>query len=132
MSLRNYKSITPEVYKKVLDYFYNNNDNRTSVISNELYLNVNCVNYILDMHLKYKNNAYVDESTHRKKKKPIKIRVYDWTHTLIGEFKSYKDAISHLGISRNSLEYKFRKENSHQVSIFHNRINKLYTYVKII
>ena len=62
MTTRIYTKITPEMAKKVLDYFYNYDDNRTNVIAKRLNLKHNLVNYILDLHLKYKKNAYISEN----------------------------------------------------------------------
>ncbi len=60
MTTRIYTKITPEMIKKVLDYFYNYNDNRTIVIAKRFNINYHLVNYILDVHLKYKANYYVN------------------------------------------------------------------------
>ena len=56
---RVYNKITPETADKILIYFYNNNDNRSTVIAKELKLPTHFVNYVLDIHLKYKKNAYI-------------------------------------------------------------------------
>jgi ABC-type transporter lipoprotein component MlaA len=56
-----YNKITPKMADKVLTYFYNNEDNRSSVIAKKLKVKEHFVNYILDIHLSYKKNAYVIE-----------------------------------------------------------------------
>ena len=59
---RIYTTITPEMAEDVLKYFYSHNDNRSTVIAKALNLKHFTVNYILDVHLSYKKNAYVYES----------------------------------------------------------------------
>ena len=48
--------ITPQQVDSVLKHFYNNDDNRSSVIAKKLNIQLHNVNYIIDLHLSRKKN----------------------------------------------------------------------------
>ena len=91
--------------ENVLNYFYSNNDNRTSVIAKNLDVPLDHVNYILDIHLKYKKNAYISEIIYKGSNVPkMKLKVYEGK-LLIGEFKSYYDAEKKLKLPYGYISY---------------------------
>jgi hypothetical protein len=130
------KGITPKMVDKVINYFYNNHDNRSSVISKDLRIKTYTVDYILDVHLSYKKNAYIDsKSKHNRVNKidlrgnKTKVLVYDAiTNEFIGKFKSLTSAENTLELSRCSISRSLR--NKKTCIIHHYKINKRYKYVK--
>jgi hypothetical protein len=128
--------ITPKLVEKVLHYFYNNHDNRSSVIAKHLRIKTYTVDYILDVHLSYKKNAYIDsKSKHNRINKidlrgnKTKVLVYDAiTNEFIGKFKSLTSAENTLSLSRSSISRNLRGKNN--CIIHHYKINKKYKYVR--
>ena len=129
MKSRCYTKITSSKVENVLNYFYNNNDNRTSVIAKNLNVPLSHVNYILDIHLKYKKNAYISEIIYEGGNVPkMKLKVYE-DKLLIGEFKSYYDAEKKLKIPMSSIARYLQFDG--ETTINHYKIKKRYTYIKI-
>ena len=120
--------ITPEQVDDVLNYFYNNNDNRSSVISKVLNIKLWKVDYIIDFHLSLKEN-YISEPLKVQKtihKNSKSIIVTDDDNNFIGEFISIKECSKQLNVNHCSISNFLRGFNSGKFIKHHN--GKTYNY----
>jgi len=97
--------ITPNEVEDVLHYFYNNHDNRSSVISKNLNIKLRSVNYIIDLHLSRKKNyngkpINNNKTRHKNSKKVI---VYDHDNNFIGEYDSIRKCANKLGVNEGCI-----------------------------
>ena len=103
------KHITPEEGEAVLNYFYNNNDNRSGVISKVLKLPLRKVNYILDLHISRKKNYNGEPLNKVKHVIPNRksIAAYDEQDNLLGEFTSIISCGKELGVNPGCISKYF-------------------------
>jgi len=132
MNSRLYTNITPKIAESVLQYFYTNNDNRSTVIAKALGIKLHYVDYIIDIDLKYKRNSYVDlyNSIKYESVKRTKLKVYE-ADTLIGSYTSYVDAEKDLKLPKHII-YKYLQNGLEINTRYHTKLKKTYTYVKVI
>ena len=103
--------ITPQEVEDVLNYFYNNNDNRSGVIAKKLNISVSKVNKIIEVHLSHKRNYMPSKKVEPPKRgnyknmKPLKVYEND---ILIGEFASHKLAGDRLGVPHGTISKGIR------------------------
>jgi len=97
--------ITPNEVEDVLHYFYNNHDNRSSVIAKNLNLKLRSVNYIIDLHLSKKRN-YMGTPINRSKTRHNnrkRVIVHDHEDKFIGEYESIIECAKELGVNEGCI-----------------------------
>ena len=99
--------ITPEQTDKVLNYFYNNNDNRSSVIAKALNIKLHFVNYIIDLDLSKKSNYMGNPVVHGSKEfhgNCKKIIVYDENNEIVDTFSSIRKCAKELNVTPHTIK----------------------------
>ena len=99
--------ITPTQVDSVLNYFYNNNDNRSSSIAKALNIKLHFVNYIIDLHLSKKSNYMGNPIIHGSKEHHgncKKIIAYDANDDIIATFASIKKCSKELNVTPHTIK----------------------------
>ena len=120
--------ITPNEVEDVLYYFYNNHDNRSSIIAKNLGVKLRSVNYIIDLHLSRKKNYMGVKPNYNqfKKEKGKKVAVYDDDNNFIGEYESLRQCANELNVNEGCISKFIRGYHSNGY-VNHNN-GKKYSY----
>jgi len=121
--------IDQDEYNLVINYFNNNNDNRTSAISRILGFSTQKVSFYIDYYLSRKANYMGDvifcNGESPKNANPNEVLVYEFGK-LIDIFQSISDAERKLGLSHDCV--KMHGEN--EKTINHTKLNRKLTYIR--
>lgn len=117
--------------EQILQYFYNNHDNQSSVIAKKFNLTLRFVDRIIDADLSQKQNAYKEPFVYVKQRKFIadKVLVLDENDEVLGRFKTYSACAKEMGIYPSHLTYIF--ESGDKRTIYHKKQNRTLTYIKL-
>ena len=99
--------ITPQQVDSVLKYFYNNDDNRSSVIAKKLNVKLHFVNYIIDLHLSKKRNYMGNPVVHGSKEfhgNCKKIIAYNENNEIVATFPSIKKCAKELNVTPHTIK----------------------------
>ena len=107
--------ITPEQVDNVLNYFYNNNDNRSTIIAKELNIKLHSVDYIIDLHLSKKRNYMGNPVIHKAKINHgncKEIIAYDAKGNFIDSYNSIRECSESLHISKFTISKYLQARHS--------------------
>ena len=116
--------------EQILEYFYNNHDNRSSVIAKHFNLNTHYVSNIIDEDLSKKANYMGDIKIKRKVpyRSTTQVEVFE-DGVFIGRYNNFSECERELNLPRSILTYKYRYlSKPKKFKVKNSKLNKTYTY----
>ena len=98
--------ITPQEVDNVLNYFYKNNDNRSTVIAKHFKITLRSVDYIIDLHLSRKKNynGIFNKTKLVNHGNCKSVIAYNSDGDIAGTYKSIKECVNESGVSRHTIK----------------------------
>ena len=114
----------------ILEYFYNNHDNRSSVIAKHFNLKSYYVDKVIEEDLSKKANYMGDIKIKRKVpyRSTTQVEVFE-DGVFIGRYNSFSECERQLNLPKSILTYKYRYlSKPKKFTVKHSKLNKTYTY----
>ena len=117
--------------EQILQYFYNNHDNQSTVIAKHFGLKSHFVDKIIESDLSKKANYYKDTFDYEKEsiRENKKIMILDEDKNVLGIFESYSAGAKFARIHNTQIAYILRDKDRN--TIHHKQQNRTLTYIKL-